>query len=126
MYFDDFEVNNPLGSHAGIQKLGAVYYSIPCFPPNVSSLVENVFTALLFHASDRIEFGNFNVFKILIDELHFLQREGLLIETKNGTERIYFALGLICRDTLGLNYILRFNAGFNSNFYCRLCKASKL
>lgn len=119
-------MNNPLGSHVGIQKLGAAYYSIPCLPPEVSSLVENVFPALLFHASDRVEFGNYNVFKILIDELNFLQHEGLLIETEYGIERIYFALGLICGDNLGLNSILGFNAGFNSDYYCRLCKASKL
>jgi len=25
LYFDDFQVNNPLVSHAGCQKLGAVY-----------------------------------------------------------------------------------------------------
>lgn len=37
LYYDDFEVNDPLGSHAGTQKLGAVYISLPCLPPEISS-----------------------------------------------------------------------------------------
>lgn len=32
IYFDEFEVNNPLGSHAGFGKIGAVYPSVPCLP----------------------------------------------------------------------------------------------
>lgn len=58
IYFDDFEINNLLGYHAGIHKLGAVYYSIPCFPPEVQSLLENVFVAALFYSADRNEFSN--------------------------------------------------------------------
>lgn len=37
IFFDDFEVNNPLGSHSGIQKLGAVYFTVPCIPPEFRS-----------------------------------------------------------------------------------------
>ena len=32
-YFDDYENNNPLGSHKGISKCGASYIMIPCLPP---------------------------------------------------------------------------------------------
>lgn len=28
LYFDDFESGNPLGSHAGCYKIGAVYFTI--------------------------------------------------------------------------------------------------
>ncbi|CAI6369459.1 unnamed protein product [Macrosiphum euphorbiae] len=43
LYFDDFEVNNPLGSHAGCQKLGAVYVSLSCLPPELSSSLKIYF-----------------------------------------------------------------------------------
>ena len=119
-------MNNPLGSHAGIQKIGAVYYSIPCLPPEVNSLVENIFVALLFHSSDRLEYKNAHVFQIVIDELNFLQREGIILDTENGKQQIFFSLGLIAGDNLGLNSILGFTGGFNSNYYCRLCKTNKL
>ena len=32
IYYDEFECNNPLGSHARVHKLGAVYVSLRCFP----------------------------------------------------------------------------------------------
>lgn len=48
LYFDDFEINNPLGSHAGNNKLGAVYVSLPCLPLELSSLLENIFLVQLF------------------------------------------------------------------------------
>ena len=37
LYFDDFEVNNVLGGHAGYKKMGVLYYSIAALPPEVIS-----------------------------------------------------------------------------------------
>lgn len=125
LYFDDFEVNNPLGSHAGIQKLGALYYSIACFPPQVNSLLQNIFMASLFHSSDRVVFQNHKIFHKVINELNFLQSEGILVDTETGSERVYFALGLVMGDNLGLNSILGFVESFNAAYYCRLCKTHK-
>lgn len=33
LFFDDFEINNPVGSHKSIHKLGAVYLSLIGLPP---------------------------------------------------------------------------------------------
>lgn len=41
LYYDDFEVNNPLGTHANSQKLGTIYLSLACFPTELSSSLEN-------------------------------------------------------------------------------------
>jgi hypothetical protein len=54
LYYDDFEVNNPLGSHAGSQKLGAVYMSLACLSPELSSSLDNIFLLSLFKTSDKI------------------------------------------------------------------------
>jgi hypothetical protein len=32
LYFDDFETANPLGSRAGVHKLGSIYACLKCFP----------------------------------------------------------------------------------------------
>lgn len=53
MFFDDIEVGNPLGSHAGANKLGVVYFSIPGFPTHICSKLNNVLTSTLFFAKDR-------------------------------------------------------------------------
>lgn len=125
LYFDDFEVNNPLGSHAKVSKLGGVYYSIPCFPPEVGSLLENIFVAALFYSGDRVEFQNHSTFSEIIKELNFLQSEGVSIDTGCGYQRVYFALGLVLGDNLGLNQILGFQEGFSAIYSCRFCKTSK-
>ena len=63
-YFDDYETNNPLGTHAGIKKLGAVYISFtPCLSPEFSSSLNNIFLALLFNSLDRKQFLNKMTFK---------------------------------------------------------------
>lgn len=125
LYFDDFEICNPLGSHAGVHKLGAVYYQIACFPPEISSLLENIFLAALFHSNCRTEFRNSKVFRKVIDELNFLQTQGIDIDTEQGTKRVYFVLGLVLGDNLGLNSILGFVESFRANYYCRLCTLSR-
>lgn len=62
IYFDDFEINNALGSHAGNNKLGAVYASLACLPPEYSSLLENIFLVSLFKSDDTGEYINKAVF----------------------------------------------------------------
>ena len=62
----------------------------------------------------------------MIDEINFLQREGVILDTENVKQQIFFSLGLITGDHLGLNSILGFTKGFNTNHYCRLCKTTKL
>jgi len=125
LYYDDVEVCNPLGSHASIRKLGAVFYSIPCLPPQFVSQLENIFVVLLFHSIDRNQFSNTSIFTNFVDEINYLQKEGLEIQTREGSFHIYFALGLILGDNLGLISALGFTESFNATYFCRLCKMSK-
>lgn len=125
MYFDDYETGNVLGSHSGIHKLGAVYFSIPCLPPWRSSVLSNIFLSLLFHSTDRTAFGNNVIFKPVIDEINFLSETGLSINipTFNGT--IFFELAVILGDNLGLHSMMGFTESFSANFSCRVCKVPK-
>lgn len=63
LHFDDFETNNPLGSHAGVNKIGAVNVTLPCIPPQFRFQLKNIFLAMLFKSKDRVDFGNRAVFK---------------------------------------------------------------
>lgn len=125
MYFDDFESGNVLGSHSGVHKLGAVYVSIPCIPLHRTSVLSNIFLALLFHSSDRAEFGNKIIFNPLINELNYLQETGIEIDTPEFTGVLYFDLGLIIGDNLGIHSIIGFTESFSSNFSCRICTVKK-
>jgi len=126
LYFDDFEINNALGSHAGNTKLGAVYVSLPCLPPELASSLENIFLIQLFKSNDRQEFGNQVIFAELISELNFIENVGIDILYNGEMYRVFFSLGLILGDNLGLHSILGFTESFIARFPCRFCKSPKL
>lgn len=125
IYFDDFETSNPLGSHAGVYKVGAVYFSIASLPPEYISRLENIFLTLVFHSSERTAFGNASVFNCLLEDLKNLESTGILIESSGQEIRLYFAVVLIVGDNLGLNSILGFTESFSANNFCRLCTTHK-
>lgn len=43
-----------------------------------------------------------------------------------GKTKIYFKLGLILGDNLGLHSLLGFVENFNANYCCRFCKMTKI
>ncbi|XP_039305725.1 uncharacterized protein LOC105204954 isoform X1 [Solenopsis invicta] len=120
VYYDDWEVNNPLGSHSA--SLGGVYCYIPCLPPECISRLENFFLVLLFKSQDRKEFGNKKTFAPLIEELNFLEHVGITINVNGNIYKIYFVLGLLFGDNLGLHAMCGFVESFRANYTCRFCK----
>lgn len=62
LHFDDYETNNPLGSHAGVSKCCAVYVSIPGLPDYMRSKLPNIFLFVLFNTLDRKDFKNESIF----------------------------------------------------------------
>lgn len=125
LYFDDFECCNPLGSKAGIHKIGAVYVSLVCMPPEYASLLENILLAQLFYSKDRVLVGNQKIFSKLIEEFCYLHEHGIDINVNSKTVPVYFTVILILGDNLGLNSILGFNESFNAQYFCRICKTSR-
>ncbi|XP_011858483.1 PREDICTED: uncharacterized protein LOC105556038 [Vollenhovia emeryi] len=124
IYYDDWEPNNPLGPH--LEKIGAVYVTVPCLPPECQSKLDNIFLALLFHSNDRKNFGNRKTFAPLINELIFLETEGIEINTMKENKRVYFATSILTGDNLGIHSMCGLVESFSAKFMCRFCKASKL
>lgn len=121
VYYDDYEPNNPLGSHKGVNKLGAVYFTIPCFPENLRSKLENTFLFAIFNTLDRTAVGNEMIFSKVIEELQYLAVEGITVTRPSGPVKIYFSLGPMLGDNLGLNSMQGYQENFSCNFYCRFC-----
>lgn len=125
LFYDDFEVGNPLGSRASVHKLGAIYFSTPVIPPKHRGQLHNIFLSMLFHSSDLKMFGTKMLFSKLVDELQNLETFGIFIKVKNNVINVKCPLILIQGDNLGLNTILGFSQCFRSNYYCRFCKMHK-
>lgn len=124
-YFDDFESSNPLGSHAGVHKLGVVYFTIPSIPQKYSSRLENIFLNMIFYSIDRNNFGNTILFRPLVDELKYLETCGITIKVKNSDQQIHFKIVGFIGDNLGIHSIFGLTESFNSNYFCRFCYSHK-
>jgi len=121
--FDDFETSDPLSGHSN--KLGGVYMSIPCIPPEMQAKLKSIYLVLLFESDCRKEAGNEMLFRKLLDDMGDLQKNGMQIDTSDGSFHVYFKLGLITGDNLGLHSILGFVEGFRANYPCRFCKCHR-
>ena len=122
-FFDDFECDSDIGSHSC--KIGGVYYTIPCIPPECRAKLENIFVALLFESEDRVEFKNEEVLKPLLAELSFLQKTGIEVDVCGEKKRLFFVFSIMLGDNLGLHQLLDFAGSFSANFFCRFCSVEK-
>lgn len=126
LYFDDVEINNPLGSHTNIQKLGAVYFLLGCIPYEFSSMLENIFLAQLHYTKDHKIAGNMKTFRNIIGQITDLEKHGLSVNVSGQQRTIYFSLLTIIGDNLALNNICGFTTSFNAQNVCRICIADKI
>lgn len=125
LYFDDYETGNPLGSHSGKNKLGAVYVSLASLPSELKASLSNIYLFALFHSQHRKTFGNESTFREIISELKYLEETGVKITVDTSNFTIFFKLALIIGDNLGLHTILGMTESFSSTFRCRFCKINK-
>lgn len=61
-------------------------------------------------------------FNQLIDEIIFLEQEGLSISTSKGNMHVHFILAIMLGDNLGINSFLEFSKSFSASYFCRFCK----
>lgn len=125
IFTDDVQVNKALGPHSN--KLCAVYASLPSLPPECRALLKNIFLVALFESwcREKLEKGNQKVFKPVIEELKFLEEDGIIINTLLGVRKIRFITGLLLGDNLGLNNVLGMVGSFSAKYFCRFCKVTK-
>lgn len=124
LYQDDFEVDNPLGSKAGADKISGVYLSFALLPDSKISKLENIRTCCYTKSSD-ISHGNNSNFMPLINVLKDLEEFGVNVPSRDGNIQVHLLLAAVTGDNLGLNSILGFVKSFSANHFCRKCNCSK-
>ncbi|XP_057338450.1 uncharacterized protein LOC130676314 [Microplitis mediator] len=124
---DDVELNDPLSGHSG--KIMPIYASIPCLPPECRSQLNNFFLVLVYDSWVRMEKNkinrSINIYRPVINDIKSLEEKGIYIKTPKGVKHVYFVLGLIQGDNLGLHGLLGFTESFSATYYCRFCKLDK-
>lgn len=122
LYFDDHEINNPLGSHHS--SVCACYFSFPTIPQFLLSKLDFIFDCAFFLSKDLKEHGYTAMLSPLISEIKMLE-EGIDICSEKDTFKVKFVLAHILGDNLELNSILGYVRSFNSNKFCRICTKTK-
>lgn len=90
-------------------------------PTEYLSSLENIFVGMVFKSDDNKNYGNAVCLNPLIEAIKEMSTKGLEIYANDSKTKVYFVLGLLLGDNLGLNSALGFTKSFNSNFYCRFC-----
>lgn len=121
LYQDDYENNNPLGSHRGVGKVGAIYVMIACLPPSMQSKTENIFLLTLFKTSDSDVAPYYMLLSKAVQELNYLESNGIIVKTETGFTEIRFSLAAFIGDNLAANTVPGFSKGFNALHSCRFC-----
>ena len=103
LYFDEFEVLNPLGSKRGKQKLAAVYLALGNLDVFERSDLKSIQLCLLCPVLDLKEFGLNKIFEPLVFYLKLLETEGIFVEEAQTC--IKGTVAYICADNLGSHQI---------------------
>lgn len=125
LYADDVEINNPLGSRKGVNKICGVYCKMLGIPPQYSSMLENIFVVQFHRSYDQRDHGDENIWRPLVNKLKLLEEKGINITTSDGSQKIYFIVSIFSGDNLGIHTNFGFHESFSSNHYCHICRAHK-
>ena len=112
LYTDDCEIVNPLGSKAGMHKIGVIYCTILNLPRKFRSSLCNCFLVALYNASDVKTYGFDSILQPLVENIQELERERIHIST-DAIEGIV---------KVGIAQVTGFVESFVSHHFCRKCK----
>ncbi|XP_043198429.1 uncharacterized protein LOC122368505 [Amphibalanus amphitrite] len=120
IYYDGFQVGNPLGNKAKQHALGAIYCSI--VNTEYRGKIDEILFVLLFQEILLKKYSWEQILKPLLEEVRVLEAEGIVLNGKHFRVRLSVVLG----DNLGIHTI----AGFSANFaggpmMCRFCHGTK-
>lgn len=118
---DDFNITNPLQSHASVYKITPVYFSIKNMPSRFLSKTDNIFLAAICFSDDlkskETDFNN--IWKLIVNDIKYLETIGIdIAEDLN----IKGTITSCCFDNLGAHTSLGFVESFRAAYYCIVCE----
>lgn len=122
LYVDECEVANPLGSKAGLHKIGVVYCTILNIPPKYRSSLCNCFLVAMYNAGDVKTYGYDAILRPLVEDIKDMETNGLYIDTDVYRGIVKASITQVSGDNLGVNGLFGFVESFVGNHFCRQCK----
>ncbi|XP_034057976.1 uncharacterized protein LOC117536966 isoform X2 [Gymnodraco acuticeps] len=124
LYTDEIEICNPLGSHASVNKLLMVYYTLGNIDPKFRSKLAAIRLLAIAKANDIDQCGVDVVLERIDKDLKLLYN-GVKIQTQNGEMDLFGALISLCGDTLAQHELAGFKEGVGFAYSkCRHCECT--
>ena len=125
LYYDDFNVVDPLGNKVQKHKLGAIYFSILNIPKHLRSSLQHIFLLALFKTIYIKKFGWEKLLSRLVADLKVLESSGIRVCLNNEQVTIRAFVQHVSGDNLGIHSIAGFTESFSADLCCRFCLADK-
>ncbi|KAM7399882.1 hypothetical protein PAMP_019120 [Pampus punctatissimus] len=103
LYTDEIEICNPLGSHASVNKLLMVYYTLGNINPKFRSKLAAIRLLAIAKPDDIDKCGVDFVLQRIDEDLKLLYN-GVTIQTQSGGFELFGAVVSVCGDTLGVGF----------------------
>ena len=125
IYYDEFEIVNPLGSKTGIHKIGGFYFVIDNLPPHVNSAVSNIHIFTLCYDADAVKYSFKEILRPFLADLRKLESDGGVPIDLAGEEFILRAsISALCGDGLAIQKLYEMLSP-SCNYFCRMCMISR-
>ena len=123
LYFDEFNISNPIGNKTKKYSIGAMYYTFANMQKRAS--IHNIYLAMLFHSSQMKIHSMADIMAPLIKELTSLEEEGVHYMRNGEMKNVKCNLSMMLGDNKGCHQM----AGYFTSFYrtsriCRFCHAT--
>lgn len=76
LYNDNCEMVNPRGPKTSIHKLGFIYFTLKCLPPECLPSLDSYSLLAVYKADDAKTYGIDAVLKSVVDNIHDLETNG--------------------------------------------------
>lgn len=125
LYFDEFLVNNPLGSKTHGQKLGDFYFSILNLPPHLNYYIGNVHVLAFCYNADIQKYGISRFLEPFMFDLEKLESEsGVKVKINKEDFVLRASIATVSADTLAAHELFGLLSP-SANLFCRDCMISR-
>ena len=125
LYYDDFLINNPLGSKTHGNKIGAFYMHIQNLLPQLQRWRGIVHLVAFCYTADVTKYGISTILVPFMQDIVKLESElGVTVNINNKDVNLHGTLVGFCGDTLAAHSVLGF-LGPSANKFCRICTISR-
>jgi hypothetical protein len=124
LYYDDFEVANPLGTSKGNYKMAGFYWTIANLPAELRACIDNIQLAVLCKTSHMRHFGVNKLLQQLLKDIATLESEGIYVEALGA--QLQGSISFVAADNLAAHMLFGMCQSFgpNMNRFCRYCLAT--